>query len=615
MVTIAILSGLFHVLTAAGDDQKPEPALTQPEPVPLHAAVSKMRLPEGFKIMLFAGEPDVRQPIAMTFDERGRLWIAECYSYPNWKPTGNDRILILEDTNHDGRFDRRKVFYDQVNYLTGLEVGFGGVWVCSAPHLYFLPDRNSDDQPDGPPELLLDGWSTQGVHNVLNGLTWGPDGWLYGCNGITSPSLVGKPGAADNQRQQLNCGIWRYHPTRHVFEVVCHGTTNPWGLDFDDHGQALFTNCVIGHLWHMIPGAHYQRMFGQDYNPYVYGLLAACSDHIHWGGGEWQSSRGGKGIHDQPGGGHAHCGCMIYLADNWPAEFRGSVLMGNIHGNRVNRDLLARRGSGYIGRHAPDFLLAHDEWFRPLQLKYGPDGAVYLIDWSDTGECHEKDAHGSHHESGRIYKIFYGDLRPLPEFDLAVKSGRELIELQLHRNDYYARTARRVLQDRRAMNNDTPGIHRRAQQMFAEQQDVTRKLRAMWVLYVTEGADAAFLLDQLEHENEHVRSWAVRLLCDSGPPPAEAVASFARMAKEDPSPLVRLYLASVLQRLPADQRWETIEGLISRAEDAADPNLPLMYWYAIEPLVAADKTRAIGLAGKSQIPLVRQYIARRAVDQ
>src|SRR4029453_17678914 len=132
-----------------------QPVLEQPSPVPLAEAAKRMSLPTGFTATLCAGEPEVRQPIAMAFDDRGRLWIAECYSYPNWKEKGNDRILIFEDTDGDGRFDRRKVFWEKGNYLTGLLPGFGGVWVCCSPHLLFIPDRNGDDVPDGPPQVIL----------------------------------------------------------------------------------------------------------------------------------------------------------------------------------------------------------------------------------------------------------------------------------------------------------------------------------------------------------------------------------------------------------------------------------------------------------------------------
>src|SRR5262249_2555789 len=140
----------------------------------------------------------------------------------------------------------------------------GGIFALCAPHLLFFPFPKGEDKP-GDPIVLLDGFSTKAGHNIVNGLTWGPDGWLYGRHGILAESKVGKPGTPEKDRVKINCGIWRYHPTRKVFEVVCHGTTNPWGLDFDEHGEGFFTNSVIGHLWHMIPGARYQRMYGQDY--------------------------------------------------------------------------------------------------------------------------------------------------------------------------------------------------------------------------------------------------------------------------------------------------------------------------------------------------------------
>ena len=250
------------------------------------------------------------QPIAMTIDHKGRLWVVENYSYPIWLggPQGKDRILIFEDADHDGRFDRRTVFYDKGTNFTGIELGFGGVWVCATPNLLFIPDRDGDDRPDGEPVVKLDGWDTKAQHNMFNGLKWGPDGWLWGCNGIMSNSRVGKPGTPEDERVAIDCGVWRYHPTRAVFEAVAHGTTNPWGLDFDDLGEAFITNCVIPHLFHVVPGAHFQRMYGEDLAPHRYALMETCADHIHWAGGQWTDSRDGKGKHGEAGGGHAHVG-------------------------------------------------------------------------------------------------------------------------------------------------------------------------------------------------------------------------------------------------------------------------------------------------------------------
>src|SRR5688572_11142638 len=266
---LLVFASIYSLLPAIAEET-PDLYNTQPETQKLSTpeeSLASLKLPDGFKATLFAHEPDVQNPISMTFDERGRLWVAENYTYAessvNFETKLRDRIVILEDTDSDGVHDKRTVFWDQGVRLTSVEVGFGGVFALCAPHLLFIPDKNRDDLPDGEPQILLDGWDASAVrHNIVNGLKWGPDGWLYGRHGILATSSVGPPGAAPSQRKQMNCGIWRYHPTRKVFDVVCHGTTNPWGFDFDENGQMFFSNTVIGHLWHVIPGAHYERMYG-----------------------------------------------------------------------------------------------------------------------------------------------------------------------------------------------------------------------------------------------------------------------------------------------------------------------------------------------------------------
>ncbi len=209
--------------------------------LPPEKAAAAMTVPEGFVVKLFAGEPDVRQPIAFCLDDRGRLWVAEAYSYPVRRPDkeAKDRILIFEDTDGDGKFDKRTVFMEGLNLVSGLEIGFGGVWIGAAPYLMFVPIKPGEDKPAGKPRILLDGWHYEDTHETLNAFCWGPDGWLYGCHGVFTHSRVGKPGTPDKDRVPLNAGVWRYHPTKHVFEVFAHGTSNPWGLDFDVHGQAF----------------------------------------------------------------------------------------------------------------------------------------------------------------------------------------------------------------------------------------------------------------------------------------------------------------------------------------------------------------------------------------
>lgn len=586
-------------------------SFAQDAPLALTESAKRMTLPEGFRATLFAGEPDVVQPMAFTFDDRGRLWVVECLSYPDWitdGSPGHDRVLIFEDRDGDGRFDDRKVFWDQGTNLSGIAVGFGGVWLTAVPNFLFLPDGDCDDVPDGPPEVLLDGWDLKAKHNVVNGLTWGPDGWLYGLNGILSNSTIGKPGTPAEDRIAINCGVWRYHPTRHEAEWVASGTTNPWGLDFDEFGRMFITNCVIKHLFHVIPGAHFKRMHGQDLNPHVYELMQSCADHIHWGGGKWQDSRGGQGIHDKPGGGHAHVGAMIYLGDNWPEEYRGHLFTCNVHGNRVNRDVFHREGSGVVAKHGPDFLMANDTWFRGLELKYGPDGGVFVTDWSDTGECHDRD--DIHRENGRIYKITYGQTAQRP-VDLAALGDGELVKLQQNRNEWFVRRARRLLQERAAAGTLDASVHETLWRDCRESKNAPHRLRAMWTLRVTGGLDEAKRAELLTDKNEYVRGWAIQLELEDHKASPAMMARLKQLAESDPSPVVRLFLASGLQRLPVQDRWEIAAALIAHAEDADDQNLPLMIWYGIEPLVAADQTRAVGLVAKSKIPLIRRFIARR----
>ncbi len=586
------------------NDQNPDDHTISPQ-----ASLDRISVPRGFDVQLFAAEPDVAQPIASTFDDRGRLWVAECYSHPVWKPRGNDRILIFEDTDHDGKFDRRKVFWNEGRYLTGLVYGHGGVWICNTPSLMFIPDRDRNDIPDGPPVELLDGWTRKSPHNVLNNLTWGPDGWLYGCIGNSQSSFIGPPGTKKEDRTEISRGIWRYHPIDRKFEVVALGAVNPWGLDFNDWGEGFFTNCVIGHLWHLIPGAYYERRSAEIDNPFAYSRIKPIADHLHWGGGAWQSSRGGKGAHNEAGGGHAHTGAMIYLGDNWPQKYRNTFFTGNIHGNRINNDILKRHGSTYVGHHGDDFLMGNHDWFRCLWQKYGPDGTVYIGDWHDYGECHDND--GSHRTSGRIYNIAYGKRRDLDRFDLTKLTNVQLVDLQQHVNDWYVRHARRILHERTRAGQNLADARHQLRKIFEEDKRVPKKLRALWALNLVDGLSGDFLTDQLAHKNEYIRAWAVRFLFDRSRPNSKVADHLVEMAKTEESPLVRLYLASAMQRMSAETRWRIAAGLVARAEDNDDHALPHMIWYGIEPSVGEDMQRAFRLISVCKLPLIRQHIARK----
>jgi len=300
---------------------------------------------------------------------------------------------------------------------------------------------------------------------------------------------------------------------------------------------------------------------------------------------------------------------MIYLGDSFPDEYRGVVFMNNIHGDRVNNDLLERKGSSFVARHGKDFLVSGDPWFQGLLLRYGPDGSVYLTDWYDTGECHTRKPH---EKTGRIYKIAYGDSArerrsgPHP-IDLSQLTSAALVKLQLHPNDWFVRRARRLLQER----GPDAEVHEALQKILAEHADPTRQLRALWALHVTGGLEEERAAELLGHDQEYVRAWAIQLLAEERNVSDAAMAKLIELARNDRSPVVRLYLAAAMQRVPFSQRLAVLEALVAREEDATDPNLPFMYWYAIEPLVKVDAGAAVALTKKAKIPTIREWIARR----
>jgi len=604
--------------------------------MPAAEAAAQMKVPEGFKATVFASEPDVQNPIALSWDAQGRLWIAENYTYAEGSVRYDlklrDRILMFEDKKGDGHFTKRTVFNDELQMLTSIEVGEGGVWALALPNLVFIPDRNHDGVPDGPPEVVLTGFvpPPENYHNVANGLRFGPDGWLYGRCGASGPADVGVPGTPPEQRIPVRGGMWRYHPQRKVFEAITSGNTNPWGHDWNEHGELFYVNTVNGHLWHAVAGDHFVRPHTVDPNPHVYQMIDMIADHWHFDVGRgWQNSRGGAA--NDLGGGHSHIGAMVYLGDNWPEEYRGRLLTLNQHGKRANQELLERTGSGYVSHRGPDTLFAADPWFIGLDLSYGPDGGVYVLDWSDTGECHNHN--GVNRTSGRVYKVTYGDPKPSTVGDVAKLDAGELVKLHAHANEWFSRQARLELIARANVGQDLSAAKQQLRALVETASTGTTSLRALWTLYAVGGVDDALLRKELQSPDEHTRTWAVRMISDAWPldtlmsnrPPeavkADVQSSFAawqdeflRLAREDHSGLVRLALASALQRLPVAQRGPLAPALVAHAEDAADHNLPLLIWYGLIPVGESDPGALVKVAASCQLPQTAQFIARRLAE-
>lgn len=606
-------------------------------PMPADEAAKRFGAADGFETTVFAAEPDVQNPIAMTWDSRGRMWVAENYTYAErpqrFDLSLRDRVLVLEDTTGDGVADRRTVFTDRVQMLTSVEVGHGGVWLMCPPRLLFIPDADGDAVPDGPAEVVLDGFDVakENYHNFANGLRLGPDGWLYGRCGGSCPGRIGKPGTPDDQRFAIEGGIWRYHPVRKTVEVLCAGTTNPWGHDWNEFGELFFVNTVNGHLWHLIPGAHYVRPFTLDPNPTTYRSIDMHADHWHFDTGKgWKDSRDGGA--DSLGGGHAHSGTLIYQGDQWPEAYRGRLMTLNFHGRRINQEILNRSGSGYVASHGEDMLLSQDPFFRGIDLSCGPDGSVYVLDWSDTGECHENT--GVHRTSGRIFRVTHraddAPARPgngAVADDLRDWDSERLVELHRGRNQWHVRQARRILQEGSADGGPVEAAAESLRTM-AQESDSGVACSALLTLIAMQQADVDFLRGLLSSPHESSRVWAIRGLSDRWPiddcfGPVDTVTEIDANVKRDlisvatgdPSGLVRLTLASTLQRMPLGDRAELAAALCGRGEDANDHNLPLMVWYGLMPVVETDAMAVAAVAEKSEWPLIRQLISRRLAER
>ncbi|MEZ6066177.1 MAG: c-type cytochrome [Planctomycetaceae bacterium] len=433
------------------------------EPLTAEQAVAKMTVPEGFSVEIVAAEPDVVNPVAMFIDEQGRYWITESFEYPRREPgPGRDRIKVLEDTDGDGRVDKTTVFAEGLNIPSGIAVGYGGVWVANAPDILFLQDTDGDLKADRQ-EVIVTGFGRTDTHELPNAFTWGPDGWLYGLNGVFNYCDVKYAESNPNYKAEhpgwkFTCAMWRIHPRTKEFQIFAEGTSNPWGIAINGEGDFFISACVIDHLWHIQETGYYIRQ-GGPYPPHTWPMRSIV-DHHH------QKA--------------AYCGITWFDSPAYPEEYRNVLYMGNIHGGCINADIAERSGSTYKGRPHPgfppqpgawdkdeygliaktgdeqspklaDFLTANDAWFMPVVQTVGPDGCLYVLDWYDRYHCYQDanaDPEGIERSKGRLYRVVYKDhVHRKPE-NLAAKSDDELIALLGDANVYNRQTAQRLLVER-----------------------------------------------------------------------------------------------------------------------------------------------------------------------
>jgi putative heme-binding domain-containing protein len=592
----AVLGATSEELIPHRQDEAPN------EPVSPEQALERMSVPNGFRVELVASEPDLVNPVAMTFDDRGRIWVTESIEYPR-KPAGpgRDRVKILEDTNGDGRSDKVIIFADRLNIPTGVAVGYGGVWVLNAPDLLFM--REKDGKEDSR-EVVLTGFGRTDTHELPNSLTWGPDGWLYGLNGVFNQCSIR---SNNGKLYEFNCALWRVHPRTHEFQVVAEGTSNPYGLGWDSEGSAIIEAChwANDHLFHFVETGHYQRQAGAY--PAFAMPIGSITDHSH------QKT--------------AYCGLAFLDTDAFPPQYRELVCIGNIHGGCLNVDRLQRDGSTYLAHAEPDLLSANDAWFMPVSLKIGPDGCLYVLDWYDRYHCSQdaaRDPGGVDRLKGRLYRLCYGDVPQVSIPNVASESDDQLIDRLGSGNIFFRESAQRILTERlspaRAALSSDNGIaearellRRKLESLAAaDVPDLSScndefqkgnnsstaassrkaRLHALWVLVGSGALEPTFHEQLFTDGDATFRAWAVRAAGTFGQVSESIRASVVALAR-DPSPDVQLQVAIASRKI---DRCDPLPVLIDvLAHCGNDKLIPAVAWQNLHPLLENESARFVDL--------------------
>ncbi len=547
-------------------DKPPGPALSPQE------ALAKMKVPEGFSVELVAAEPDVVNPVAMTIDERGRFWITESFEYPRKSAgPGRDRVKILEDTDQDGTVDKVTVFADDLNIPSGIAVGHGGVWVANAPDILFMQDTDGDGKADKR-EVVVTGFGRHDTHELPNSLTWGPDGWLYGLNGVFNPAHIKQNG----KDFKFTCALFRIHPRTREFQLFCEGTSNPWGVAWDDEGSAFISACVIDHLWHLTESGYYHRQ-GGPYPQFTW-KLESIVKHRH------QKA--------------AYCGIHYFDSDAYPAEYRRKLYMGNIHGNCINVDKLKRDGATYFATGEDDFLTADDAWFMPVVQKTGPDGCLYVLDWYDRYHCYQdanRDPEGIDRGMGRLYRVRYKDTPRAENFDLAAETDAELLERLGSPNVFFRDLAQRLLAER----NDPKTRELLESIVLGESESSngkvaakSRPMHALWALIGGGPLDEAFHRRLLADTNATYRAWAVRAAGNQGKVSNE-IREIVVKAAEDEAADVKLQVAIAARKIEGVDAMPVLVKVLATCGD--DKLIPNIVWQNLHPMLEKDGDRFMKL--------------------
>jgi len=581
------------------------------DPTPADEAVKQFRMRDGFEIQLVASEPEVSQPLFLSWDSRGRMWVIHYRQYqfpaglkvirydqhlravfdkvPDPPPIGTpgaDKITVHEDTDGDGLYDSHKDVITGLNIASSVQVGDGAIWVLNPPYLLRYPDADRDDIPDGDPEVHLSGFGLQDTHSVANSLLWGPDGWLYGSNGSTTVGDVSSE-VTKGVRFQGQC-IWRYSPKTKVFEIYAEGGGNTFSLEIDSQGRIFSgTNGGDTRGWYFPQGSYSAKNWGKHgplTNPYAFGFFQPMK------------SKGDKRRFPQ-----AFC---IYEGGLYGKSFDGSIIAPNSLHNLIWHSKRIRDGSTYRTEDEANLVESPDRWFRPVYGGVGPDGAVYVADWYDTRLSHVSPTDDWHKESGRVYRIIPSGSRPkYDQGDLHQRSSLELIRLFDHPNKWVRRRASLELGwrgDKKVVNDLVSLVD-------------TGSLEALWSLDAVDELTTVRAQRWLSSNSPDIRRWVVRLLGDR----REGLPQLVELAASEDDLQVRSQLASSAKRLSSKVAIPILRSLIGRDADLSDPHLPLMIWWGLEAHVDSWSMIEVMLSDPEvwTLPIFDQQIVSRLMQR
>lgn len=582
--------------------------------------LKEFQIADDLIIDLALSEPAINQPVEISFDHRGRLWVVQYSQYPYPKGLkiinvdnylrvtfdktpqappegvkGADKISFFEDTNGDGIYDKATDAIKDLNIATSVALGRGKIWVLNPPYLLAYPDPDGDGIPNGDPEIHITGFGLQDTHAVTNSLTWGPDGWLYGAQGSTTTSTISSLATKDVFLQGQ--AIWRYNPNTRVVERFAEGGgNNPFNIEIDEKGRIFSGSNGTDRGPYYKQGGYYIKSWGKHgplSNPYAFGFLPNME------------LKGEKKRFT-----HAF---IKYEGDNLPKRYNGKMIAINPLLNYVQLTRFESNGSSLKNEDEEKVLETDSRWFRPVDIQTGPDGAVYIADWSDSRLSHVDPRDTWDKSSGRIWRIrAKKGAHSIVKFDLSHYSDDQLVDLFSEKNSWFRRQALFLLADRKSKT-----IVPRLLKIFRTG-DGQAALEAFWAIHLVEALSDELTLEALRHSDPFVRMWAVRLSGDKEEASVGIYKQLIALALKESNPEVRSQLAATAKRLPAAVAISIVKNLLRGQRDTGDPDIPLQIWWALESKIDSNNSAVLNFCKDHVLwsnPIMEQVVLKRLMQR